>query len=305
MTEDLWLDEEEQRILEYIKRTIPAEEMEHCLQVRKDIALRGAWSHRELDARLDRMQAEAQKVYEDNEPHNDPQQHTGGSGQQTSVEDIEHGEEPEAGNPDRQPQSGGYEPHNDPQQQSGGSEAPSAHAPKTAMQWLDDASRSLPHPLQLMPPKSMPVASIASRFPHPPKQAPPTSPPVTKAASSSPHPGTVGARSPAVASNYGRDVVGSTVFAGPAGRGRQHSSRRTSEVGLAAHFSRGQRVGVGSPVFAVQAGYGCSTDWDSVIHSFGRPIWSPAYFAHPFLSTDPCPTALGHVEPFTGLRKMI
>ena len=203
VTEDLWLDEEEQRILEYIKRTIPAEEVEHCLQVRKDIALRGAWSHRELDARLDRMQAEAQKVYEDNEPHNDPQQHTGGSGQQTSVEDIEHGEEPEAGNPDRQPQSGGYEPHNDPQQQSGGSEAPSAHAPKTAMQWLEDASRSLPHPLQLMPPESMPVASIASRFPHPPKQAPPTSPPVTKAASSSPHPGTVGARSPAVASNYG------------------------------------------------------------------------------------------------------
>ena len=44
---------------------------------------------------------------------------------------------------------------------------------------------------------------------------------------------------------------------------------------------------------------------DSVIHSFGRPIWSPAYFGHPFLSTDPCPTDLGHVEPFTGLRKMI
>ena len=37
MAEDLWLDEEEQRILEYIKRTIPAEEVEHCLQVRKDI----------------------------------------------------------------------------------------------------------------------------------------------------------------------------------------------------------------------------------------------------------------------------
>ena len=32
VTEDLWLDEEEQRILEYIKRTIPAEEVEHCLQ---------------------------------------------------------------------------------------------------------------------------------------------------------------------------------------------------------------------------------------------------------------------------------
>ena len=47
------------------------------------------------------------------------------------------------------------------------------------------------------------MTSIASRFPHPPQQAPPTSPPVTKAASSSPHPGTVGARSPAVASNYG------------------------------------------------------------------------------------------------------
>ena len=120
------------------------------------------------------MQAEAQKVYEDNEPHNDPQQHTGGSGQQTSVEDIEHGEEPEAGNPDRQPQSGGYEPQNESQQQSGAFEAPPGQFKKTPRQWLEDGTNVNKDTTQMMPHGSMPVTPFAEMFPHPPKQVPPT-----------------------------------------------------------------------------------------------------------------------------------
>ena len=53
------MDEEEQRILEHIQRTYPAEFVEKGMQVLKEIVLRRTRSQIELDARLIRMQAEA------------------------------------------------------------------------------------------------------------------------------------------------------------------------------------------------------------------------------------------------------
>ena len=56
------LDEEEQRILEHIQGTYPAEFVEKGMQVLKDIVLRRTRSQIELDVRLDRMQAEEREV---------------------------------------------------------------------------------------------------------------------------------------------------------------------------------------------------------------------------------------------------
>ena len=55
------MDEDEQRILEHIQRTYPAEFVEKGMQVLKEIVLKRMRSQIELDARLDRMQAAAQR----------------------------------------------------------------------------------------------------------------------------------------------------------------------------------------------------------------------------------------------------
>ena len=55
------MDEDEQRILEHIQRTYPPEFVEKGMQVLKEIVLKRMRSQIELDARLDRMQAAAQR----------------------------------------------------------------------------------------------------------------------------------------------------------------------------------------------------------------------------------------------------